>query len=404
MSLPTLALKPKRDKAILNRHPWIFSGAVQQLPAVPAGSIVRVADATSKTLGLAFFDPASQIVGRMFAFGDHDTEPTKEFWQSRFADAYQLRQTYITKAYDNTSGSSTDTYRLIHAEGDELPGIVADVYGGRVVVLQLRTPATNQRLALWVELLQGLGFGHIYLKNKSYDGTGAPAVGENGWQLGGPETADFGDLIGLEHGLKFHIDVVNGQKTGFFIDQRENRHLLRHLAAGKSVLNAFAYSGGFSVAALAGGATKVVSVDISKDACALAEGNVSLNFGQEVNHEAIAQDCFAYLKQQPQDWDIVVLDPPAFAKNVRAVNNAARGYKELNMQGMRCAKPGGLLFTYSCSQLIDRDLFRKIVFGAAADIGRPVRILHQMTQPLDHPISIYHPEGEYLKGLVLQIL
>lgn len=401
MQYPTLALKPKREKAILNRHPWIFSGAVQQLPKADAGTIVRVADATGQTLGLAFYDPNSQIVGRCFWFGSQLPELTDEFWYNRFEVAYQLRTAFVIKSGDD----KTDSYRLIHAEGDDLPGIICDVYGGTVAVLQLRTPATNQRAELWANLLKRLGFNHIYLKNKSYDGTGQPQHGENGWLSGGPDhDPSVGNLIGFEHGLKFNIDVVDGQKTGFFIDQRENRHLLRQLSTGKSVLNAFAYSGGFSVAALAGGATEVVSVDISKSACQLATENVHLNFGPDAKHEAIAQDCFAYLKQLNRQYDIVVLDPPAFAKNIRAVNNAARGYKELNMQGMKCVKPGGLLFTYSCSQLIDRDLFRKIIFGAAADLGRPVKIIHQLTQPADHPVNIYHPEGEYLKGLVLQII
>lgn len=398
VSTPLLVLKPNRERAVLNRHPWIFSGAVQQLPKVPAGAWVLIRDAQAKTLGTAWFDPNSQIVGRIFRFGPEESEPDAAFWRIRFQQAFALRKQFLPHADD------TDTYRLIHAEGDDLPGIVADVYGGAVVVLQLRTPATQQRAELWAGLLQELGYEHIYLKNKSFDGTGKSEAGENRWLAGGWPADEL--LITQEYGLKFQVDVHDGQKTGFFVDQRENRHLLRQLAQGKTVLNTFAYSGGFSVAALAGGASKVLSVDISKDACMLADQNVALNMPSAASdhlHEAIAADCFQFLKQNQDNWDIVVLDPPAFAKNVRAVNNAARGYKELNMQGLRRVKPGGLLFTFSCSQLIDRDLFRKIVFSAAADVGRPVRILYQLTQPVDHPVNIYHPEGEYLKGLVLQV-
>lgn len=395
MALPLLILKPKRDRAVVLRHPWIFSGAVQQLPKEAAGTAVLVRNAEGKTLGQAWFDPESQIVGRIYHFGTEQEAPGREFWLERFRHALALRRRFLA------ADGSTTTYRLIHAEGDELPGIVADVYDDRVVVLQLRTAATLSRAELWASILVEIGFAHVYLKNKSYDGTGTSAQGENRWLAGGLTDAEA--LVSLEYGLKFEIDIKDGQKTGFFVDQRENRHLLRNLSAGRDVLNTFAYSGGFSVAALAGGARRVVSVDISKDACALATGNVELNFGQDERHETVAADCFQYLKQQEDLWDIVVLDPPAFAKNIRAVNNAARGYKELNMQGLRRVKPGGLLFTFSCSQLIDRDLFRKIVFGAAADVGKPVRIVHQLTQPYDHPINIYHPEGEYLKGLVLQV-
>lgn len=375
------------------RHPWVFSGALAQVSErIKEGDIVQVCSAEGKILAAGFYEPKSQIRVRLFHFGTEEHFPPA-YWAAKLQRATALRASLGSLKQSNC-------YRLIHAEGDFWPGLVADVYAD-VVVLQLRTAASLQRKALWQSLFNEAGFKYLYLKHKAFgQHEDKITVGEeNEWM--GPAYPDEA-LIATENNLKFQIDFVGGQKTGFFIDQRDNRALLAHYAKGKSVLNAFAYSGGFSVYGLAGGANKVVSVDISKAACQLADTNVALN-GFSENHISIAEDCFKYLKQDPEIFDIVVLDPPAFAKNIQAVNNATRGYKEINMAGMAKVSPGGLLFTFSCSQLIDPLLFRKIVFGAAIDAGKEVRLLHTLHQPPDHPIDICHPEGEYLKGLVLQV-
>jgi 23S rRNA (cytosine1962-C5)-methyltransferase len=267
-------------------------------------------------------------------------------------------------------------------------------------VLQLLIKGTEKVLPHLISGLQGLGIRHIYLKNKHSPGFREEVSLPNGFLTG--EQGDMHRVI-QENGLKFKIDIEKGQKTGFFIDQRDNRDLLKKFTAGKKVLNAFSYTGGFSVYALAGEATMVHSVDISKEATLLCSDNVALNFGPAAAHEAITADCFDYLRQTTELYDVMVLDPPAFAKNARAVPNASRGYKDLNMTAFKKIPAGGVLFTFSCSQNIDKDLFRKIVFSAAADAGRNVRILHQLTQPVDHPVNIFHPEGEYLKGLVLYV-
>jgi 23S rRNA (cytosine1962-C5)-methyltransferase len=248
--------------------------------------------------------------------------------------------------------------------------------------------------------IRELGIRYVYLKNKHNPGFREEVALENGFLSG--ETSETHRTI-LENGLTFKIDFEKGQKTGFFIDQRENRALLKSYSRGKSVLNTFSYTGGFSVYALAGGATHVHSVDVSKDAVQMGDTNVALNFGPDAAHQSFAEDCFDYLRRTENSYDVVVLDPPAFAKNAKSVPNAARGYKDLNLTALKRINPGGILFTFSCSQNIDTDLFRKIIFSAAADAQRNVRILHQLTQPPDHPVNIFHPEGEYLKGLVLQV-
>jgi 23S rRNA (cytosine1962-C5)-methyltransferase len=263
----------------------------------------------------------------------------------------------------------------------------------------LRTIGSEKIATVLSTALQELGFDRIYLKNKHFDGESPNGSLPDGWLAGEGST----EIEILENGLKFKVDIESGQKTGFFLDQRDNRELIGKLTKDKKVLNAFAYSGGFSVYALANGAKEVHSVDISKSAVALADANVALNFGETKNHKSVAEDCFSYLKTMDSDYDVIILDPPAFAKSMRARDRAARGYKEINMTALSNIKSGGILATFSCSQVVDRDLFRKIVFSAAADSGRNVRILYQLTQPEDHPINIYHPEGEYLKGLILYV-
>ncbi|MDW8205099.1 MAG: class I SAM-dependent rRNA methyltransferase [Cytophagales bacterium] len=406
MSYPILQLRPKKERAVLLRHPWIFSGAVQQLPPAANGDIVEVRTAEGQTLAWGFFSPESQIVCRLFAFAKgmnatgkwagYERNPTLQFntafWESKISHALALRRRLIDSA-------STNCYRLLHAEGDFFPGLIADVYND-TVVLQVLIKGTETLLPQIAQAIRKQGFQYIFLKSKfsTHHLEGLPA--ESHW-IGEPRPEMPIEV--KEHYVKFLVNPEKGQKTGFFIDQRENRLLLRRFAEGKRVLNTFAYTGGFSIYALAGGACEVVSVDISKEAVALSEDNVRLNFGSQAAHKAVAADCFDYLRQMNEEFDIVVLDPPAFAKNARAVPNAARGYKDLNYLALKKIKPQGLLLTFSCSQNIDKVLFQKIVFGAAADAGREVRILQHLEQPADHPVNIYHPEGEYLKGLLLWV-
>ena len=393
-TIATLVLKSGRDRALLNRHPWIFSGAVKTLPKAEDGDIVRVSDNHDKTLGFGYFSPRSQIICRVFHFGATAEDfQSVHYWQQKFQAAWDIRQQLV-------AGEETTCFRLIHAEGDFMPGVICDVYG-KTAVLQLLIQGTARRKDLIVACLQTLGIESVYFKSKTSSAKLENIREESRWLAGKGEE----QIAVLEHGLKFSADPVKGQKTGFFIDQRENRQLLRELSAGKRVLNTFCYTGGFSVYALAGGATEVVSVDISKQAIALCEETVALNFGAEAKHSAIAADCFEYLRQEDtgEAFDIIVLDPPAFAKNARSVPNASRGYKDLNLLAMQQIKPGGLLMTYSCSQNISKDLFQKIVFGAAADAGRNVRIIQHLGQPHDHPVNIFHPESEYLKGLLLWV-
>ncbi|TAE09034.1 MAG: class I SAM-dependent rRNA methyltransferase [Bacteroidetes bacterium] len=390
---PLLTLKPDREKSVLNFHPWIFTGAVKHIaPEAQHGDIIAVQTHQKKLLGYGFYDVQSQIVCRMFEVNPHPALPEGDYWLQKLQEAYAIRQRLV-------ASPTTQAYRLMHAEGDFLSGVIIDVYG-KVAVMQLLIKGTERIAPLLVEALQKLGFEHIYLKNKEITQRLEGVEQSNGWL-----TAPYSKPIQiLENGLKFEIDVEKGQKTGFFIDQRDNRQLLRQYAEGKKVLNTFSYTGGFSVYALAGKAQEVVSVDISKDAIAMCEKTVASNFGENASHRAIAEDCFEFLKNsQPNEYDIIVLDPPAFAKHKKAVANASRGYISLNELGIRRVKKGGLVFTFSCSGNIDRDLFRKIVFTASAESGRKVRIVHQLTQPIDHPVNIYHPEGEYLKGLVLEV-
>lgn len=390
MPYPTLVLKSGRDRSVRNRHPWLFSGAVKQLPKARHGDIVAVTTNHGEVLAYGFFNPKSQIVCRLFHFGE--TPPTSDeapFWIDAVRKAYALRQPHLN--------GDTDCFRLLHAEGDSLPGVIADVYGD-AVVLQLLIKGMAQRLPFLLHAFADLGLEKVWLKDKRSARVLEGVETQGGWLTDAHGTTE---LTVREHGLRFKVDIETGQKTGFFLDQRENRKLVQQFSAGKRVLNAFSYTGGFSVYALAGGAASVDSVDSSEPALALAEENVRLNI-PDAAHQTIAADCFEFLRED-HTYDLIVLDPPAFAKHARAVRNAAHGYKDINLNAMHRLAPGGLLFTFSCSQNIDRDLFRKIVFGAAADAGRRVRVLYQLSQPPDHPINIYHPEGEYLKGLVLHV-
>ena len=384
-----LRLKSGKEKAVKNRHPWVFSGAVQNLPESSNGEIVVVHSIKNEILGYGFYSTESQIVCRLFDFSNEQKKFDNSFWKVKIKKAFNLRKQLIDPSY-------TNAYRLIHAEGDFFPGLIVDVYGN-VAVIQFLIKGVEDLKDLIIEALSESGFPFIYFKNPAQAQNREKTETQSKWMSDRPE----GDLIIQENGLKFKVDVEGGQKTGFFIDQRDNRALIGKVAGGKRMLNAFSYTGGFSIYGLSGGASEVHSLDISKDAIRDCEVNIGLNFKKGAAHTGIADDCFHYLRSTQEKYDLIVLDPPAFAKNSRAVDQAAKGYKEVNLQAMRNINSKGILATFSCSQHIDRSLFRKIVFGAAADAGREVKILYQLDQAPDHPVNIFHPEGEYLKGLVL---
>lgn len=387
-----LILKSGREKSSLNRHPWVFSGGVKLFPKAKNGSIIEVVDNKEQFLGYGFYAPNSQIVCRVFEFDQQNTDfQSVDYWKQKFVNAFTLRKNLVISA-------QTNCFRLIHAEGDFLPGVIVDIYG-TTAVMQILIKGTELIENLLVACLHSLGFTHIFRKIKISTHELEDIEQASGWLGGEPTDA----LVVYENGLKFKVDVEKGQKTGFFIDQRDNRQLLKELSKGKSVLNTFSYTGGFSVYAMDGGASEVHSVDISKDAIKVCDENVALNFKDTSRHTSIAEDCFQYLRKSDKQYDVVVLDPPAFAKNAKSVPNATRGYKDLNMLGMKKVKPGGLIMTYSCSGNIDKPLFQKIVFGAAADVKRNVRIIRHLGAPADHPINIFHPESEYLKGLLLYV-
>ena len=385
-----IILKSGRERSLLNRHPWVFSGAVKVMPNAVSGEIVKVKTNSNELLGYGFFSPLSQITCRVFEFTQDETDINEAYWLNKIQKAYDLRKVIIDP-------TQTTIYRLLHAEGDFFPGVIVDVYAD-VAVVQLLVQGTEIIRDTICKGLYDCGIKHIYLKTKS-SSQNLESVVASGW-VGEPKQMP---IHAIENGIKFLIDVEKGQKTGFFVDQRENRKIVGEFSKGKKVLNTFSYSGGFSLYALEAGATLVHSVDSSKDAIDMCIQNVKENGYNDTKHLGIAEDVFEYMKKNEVDYDIIILDPPAFAKSAKAVNNAARGYKNLNLVALQQIKPGGLLFTFSCSQHIDKDLFRKIVFGAAADAGRNVRVLRQLSQSEDHPINIFHPEGEYLKGLLLYV-
>ncbi len=393
MKYNEIILQPKRERSVYHRHPWLFSGAVAKCTAKGEGEIVVVKDAKAVILGYGFYSTKSQIVCRMFDWSNEEKVFDQAYWTHKIYLAYTLRKAIINTEH-------TNTYRLLHAEGDFLPGVIADVYAD-VVVLQILVTGTQNILPLLCEALNQNGFAKIYLKHKQSSANREGLNLKSGWLTGDASIS----IEVLENGNTFLVDIEEGQKTGFFIDQRDNRKLLQDLSKDRTVLNTFSYSGGFSVYALAGGAKEVCSVDISDSAIAQCDTNVALSSAHYKGiHRSEVKDCFDYLVEMPDDhYDLIVLDPPAFAKHARAVDNAAKGYKQINLSALRKIKSGGILFTFSCSQNISKELFQKIVFGAAADAKRNVRIIHQLHQPADHPVNIYHPEGEYLKGLVLWV-
>ena len=385
----TIQLKRGKEESLLRFHPWVFSGAVQRADKdVQDGDLVRVLTANGDFIAVGHYQLGSIMV-RVLSF--RDVEIDDAFWHSRLLSALQMRQT-IGLA-DNPQNN---TYRLVHGEGDNLPGLIIDVYD-KTAVMQAHSIGMHLcRHDIARQLVEVMGdrIANVYYKSETTLPFMEP---ENGFIVGGSP-----DNVAVENGLKFRVDWLRGQKTGFFVDQRENRSLLEHYAKGRRVLNMFCYTGGFSVYAMRGGAALVHSEDSSAKAIELTRQNVEMNFLGDSRHQAFCEDAFKYL-EKADGYDLIILDPPAFAKHRGALHNALKGYTRLNAKAFEKIQAGGILFTFSCSQVVTKDHFRNAVFTAAAQAGRKVRILHQLHQPADHPINIYHPEGEYLKGLVLYV-
>lgn len=392
-SITTLFLRRGKSESLKRFHPWVFSGAIAGANGnLNEGDVVRIVSNENELMGYGHYQIGS-IAVRMLTFREEKIDHA--FWVTRLSEALCLR-----KALQLTGRADNNIYRLVHGEGDRLPGLVIDVYG-KTAVMQAHSVGmhmSREQIAdALIEASQGL-IENVYYKSETTLPFKADLHQENGFLRGHDE-----GNVAVENGLKFHIDWLRGQKTGFFVDQRENRSLLEHYAKGRNVLNMFCYTGGFSVYAMRGGANLVHSVDSSAKAIDLTRANAEMNFPGDARHEAFAEDAFKFLEQAGSNYDLIVLDPPAFAKHKDALPRALKGYTRLNAIAFRKIKPGGIVFTFSCSQAVNKDQFRLAVFTAAAQSGRHVRILHQLHQPADHPINIYHPEGEYLKGLVLEV-
>lgn len=386
-------LKRGKEESLKRFHPWIFSGAIHHMDeGIEEGETVRVITAAGEFIAVGHYQIGS-IAVRVLSF--EDIEINTDFWCERLQSALDVRI-----GVGIADSPTNNTYRLVHGEGDYLPGLVIDCYGSTAVMQAHSVGMHVCRSEICQALVQVMGdrIANVYYKSETTLPYKADLHQENGFLVGGDASN-----VAMENGLKFHIDWLRGQKTGFFVDQRENRSLLEQYAKGKSVLNMFCYTGGFSVYAMRGDAKQVHSVDSSAKAIELTNDNVALNFPGDARHEAFCEDAFKYLDEHDQQYDLIVLDPPAFAKHRAALRNALKGYTRLNVKGLQRIKKGGILFTFSCSQVVTKDNFRNAVFTAAAQVGRKVRILHQLHQPADHPINIYHPEGEYLKGLVLYV-
>lgn len=386
-------LKRGKEESLKRFHPWIFSGAIHHMDeGIEEGETVRVITAAGEFIAVGHYQIGS-IAVRVLSF--EDIEINTDFWCERLQSALDVRI-----GVGIADSPTNNTYRLVHGEGDYLPGLVIDCYGSTAVMQAHSVGMHVCRNEICQALVQVMGdrIANVYYKSETTLPYKADLHQENGFLVGGDASN-----VAMENGLKFHIDWLRGQKTGFFVDQRENRSLLEQYAKGKSVLNMFCYTGGFSVYAMRGDAKQVHSVDSSAKAIELTNDNVALNFPGDARHEAFCEDAFKYLDEHDQQYDLIVLDPPAFAKHHAALRNALKGYTRLNVKGLQRIKKGGILFTFSCSQVVTKDNFRNAVFTAAAQVGRKVRILHQLHQPADHPINIYHPEGEYLKGLVLYV-
>lgn len=393
MNVCKVYLKPKKEESLLRFHPWVFSGAIQQIEGNPEeGDLVEVYDIRQHFLAVGHYQIGS-IAVRILSFSPLAIDAA--FWEERIRTAYELRRSLGLAGVEQNN-----TYRLVHGEGDNLPGLVIDIYA-HTAVMQAHSVGMHYArhdLAEALKSVLGDSLQNIYYKSEATLPYKANLGTEDGYLYGGVV-----EDVALENGLKFCVDWQKGQKTGFFVDQRENRLLLEKYAPGRAVLNMFCYTGGFSFYAMRGGAKVVHSVDSSAKAISLTNKNVELNFPDDPRHEAYAEDAFKYLEKMGSNYDLIILDPPAFAKHKNVLRNALQGYRKLNAIAFEKIKPGGILFTFSCSQVVSKENFRLAVFSAAAQSGRRVRILHQLTQPADHPVNIYHPEGEYLKGLVLHV-
>ena len=390
--MKSIFLKRGKEDSLRRFHPWIFSGAIHHMSEEPEeGELVEVFTSENEYIATGHYQIGSIMV-RVLTF-EHDAID-QSFYEKKLSIAKDVRHRI------GVIGGNNNTYRLVHGEGDNLPGLVIDIYGNTAVMQAHSVGMHTDRkiIAQALKAVMGDALKNIFYKSETTLPFKAELGQENGFLLGGDT-----DDVAMENGLKFHVDWLRGQKTGFFVDQRDNRSLLERYSNGRKVLNMFCYTGGFSFYAMRGGAELVHSVDSSQKAIDLTKANVELNFPNDARHEAFAEDAFKFLDQMQTPYDLIILDPPAFAKHKDALRNALKGYTRLNKKAFEKIQPGGILFTFSCSQAVNKDQFRTAVFTAAASAGRNVRILHQLHQPADHPINIYHPEGEYLKGLVLYV-
>ena len=389
----SIYLKRGKEESLRRFHPWVFSGAIQKMDeGISEGSLVRVLSEKGDFIAVGHYQIGS-IAVRVLSF--RDIQIDDDFWESRLESALQMRL-----ALGIADNPQNNTYRLVHGEGDNLPGLVIDCYGP-TAVMQAHSVGIHlcrKSIADCLVRVMGNRIQHVYYKSETTLPFKAELGQENGFIVGSSD-----DNTAIENGLKFHVDWLRGQKTGFFVDQRENRSLLESYSRDKSVLNMFCYTGGFSFYAMRGGAKLVHSVDSSAKAIELTNANVELNFPGDTRHQTFCEDAFRFLDRADDKYDLIILDPPAFAKHRAALHNALKGYTRLNRVALEGIKKGGILFTFSCSQVVTKEHFRNAVFTAAAQSGRKVRILHQLHQPADHPVNIYHPEGEYLKGLVLYV-
>jgi len=390
--MKSIFLKRGKEESLRRFHPWIFSGAILRMNEEPEeGEVVQVYTSENEYIATGHFQIGSIMV-RVLSFDNEEID--QNFYERKLSIALDARRSI------GVIGGNNNTFRLVHGEGDNLPGLVIDIYGSTAVMQAHSVGMHTDRkiIAKALKNVMGDDLQNIYYKSETTLPYKAELGQENGFLLG-HDTED----IAIENGLKFHVDWLKGQKTGFFVDQRDNRSLLEHYSRNRNVLNMFCYTGGFSFYAMRGGANLVHSVDSSQKAIDLTKANVELNFPNDNRHEAFAEDAFKFLDKMKSPYDLIILDPPAFAKHKDALRNALKGYTRLNKKAFEKILPGGILFTFSCSQAVNKEQFRTAVFTAAASAGRKVRILHQLHQPADHPINIYHPEGEYLKGLVLYV-
>lgn len=395
----TIILKKGKEDSLLRKHPWIFSGAIHTISdKINEGEVVRVLASNGNFIAVGHWQIGS-IAVRVLSFVDE--EINDEFYKKRLATAFDVRKSIgLVRNNASTANIINNTFRLIHGEGDNLPGLIIDIYDDTAVMQahSIGMHCDRSTIAQALKQVMGDDLKAVYYKSETTLPYKADLGQENGFLLG-----HSANNIAIENGLKFHIDWLKGQKTGFFVDQRDNRQLLEQYSKGRKVLNMFCYTGGFSVYSMRGGAELVHSVDSSAKAVELVNKNIELNFPNDPRHEAFAVDAFKYLEDMGNNYDLVILDPPAFAKHRDALKQALRGYTKLNAKAMEKMPSGSILFTFSCSQAVNKDQFRTAIFAAAMQTGRNIRILHQLHQPSDHPINIFHPEGEYLKGLVVYL-